>query len=202
MSVWSPVVFARSARAEGRRLSLTEWATLPEDEPGELVDSVLTEEEMIDPVHGLCASWLIALLRAWLGGRGFVFDADMKLAVRKDRGRKADACVYLPGRPPPPRRGLLRTPPDVVVEIVTPTPRDERRDRVDKMDDYAAFGITYYWLVDPALGSFEIFELKDGRYQRALGATCGVIAHVPGCEGLVIDLDALWDELERLGPED
>ena len=201
MSAWSPIVFSRGEQARGRRFSLAEWASLPEDEPGELVDGALIEEEMTDPVHGLCASWLIARLRSWLGGRGLVFDADVKLAVRKDRGRKADACVYLPGRPPPPRRGLLRTPPDIVVEIVTPTPRDERRDRVEKMDDYAAFGIAYYWLIDPALGSFEIFALSGGCYLRAFGATSGNVP-VPGCEGLVIDLDALWGELERLGPEE
>lgn len=57
--------------------------------------------------------------------------------------------MYLPGYPPLPRHGAVRVPPDVAVEVVTPTPRDVRRDRVEKVDDYAAFGVRYYWIVDP-----------------------------------------------------
>jgi Uma2 family endonuclease len=87
------------------------------------------------------------------------------------------------------------------VEVVTPTPRDERRDRVEKMSEYQAFGVRYYWLLDPALGSLEIFELRDGVYAKIEAATSGVVA-VPGCEGLVLDLDAFWARLAELGPEE
>ncbi len=53
--------------------------------------------------------------------------------------------------------------------------------------------------MDPALRSLEIFELgADGRYVKAVGAASGVIETVPGCEGLTVDLDALWDEVSRL----
>jgi hypothetical protein len=37
---------------------------------------------------------------------------------------------------------------------------------------------------------------------HALDVTEGLIEIVPGCEGLRLDLDALWAEMDRLGPED
>lgn len=154
---------------------------------------------MPDAVHELAVTWLIALLRTWLGTRGFVFGSEVKLALSPETGRKADVSVYLSDRPAPPRRGPLKAPPNVLIEVVTPTPRDERRDRVEKMAEYAAFGVRWYWIVDPALGSFEIFSLEsDGRYKNAATATSGAIDPVPGCDGLRIDVDALWSELARL----
>ena len=110
--------------------------------------------------------------------------------------------VFLPGSSVPPRRGPITQPPDILVEVVTPSPRDERRDRVEKMAEYAQFGVRYYWLIDPALGSIEIFELTTERlYQKVVGVTSGLIDSVPGCPGLKLDVDALWNELARLGGE-
>jgi len=202
MATWSPALASKHS-PQGRTLDLEAWAALPEDEGGELVDGFVAEEEVPDPIHGLAVSWLITLFRIWLGDRGgFVFDSDVKFVVSPTRGRKPDVSVYFPARPAPPRRGALREPPDIMVEVVSPSPADERRDRVEKMDEYAAFGVHYYWLVDPALGSLEIFELIAGRFTRCVAATAGVLRDVPGCPGLEVDLDRLWAELARLTDND
>lgn len=183
-------------------MSVEEWADLPEDEAGELVDGYLAEEEMPGLLHEMVVGWLYFTLRSWIAPRGgLVFGSEAKFAVAARRGRKPDLTMYLPGRPALPRRGAVRVPPDVAVEIVTPTPRDVRRDRVEKVDDYAAFGVRYYWIVDPEQETFEVLELgSDGRYVRALGATGGTLTAVPGCEGLTLDLDELWREGDALGP--
>jgi Uma2 family endonuclease len=202
MVSWSPAL-ASTVVQKGAPLQIEEWIALPEDTPGEFVDGHLTDEEMPDPVHELAVSWLIALFRGWLGARGgFVFASDVKLVVSMTRGRKPDISVYLPWRAAPPRRGALRVPPDIVIEVVSPSPADERRDRVEKMDEYAAFSVRFYWLVDPALGAVEIFELGDGRFSRAVAATSGQLSDVPGCADLVLDLDQLWAELGRLAPNE
>lgn len=184
------------------RVSLSEWEALPEDCPGEWIDGRLVEEEVPDYVHEVLVILLGRLLGNWMFPRGgLVAGSDAKFAVGSDRGRKPDLTVFFPDSEMPPRRGLVRVPPDIAVEIVSPSPRDGRRDRVEKVDEYAAFGVRYYWIVDPELRSLEILELgDDGRYAHAVGVTDGVLETVPGCEGLQLDLDALWSDLERLAP--
>lgn len=181
-------------------MTLAAWAQLPEDEEGELVDGRLVEEEMPDAIHEVIVVWLTFTLHGWLAPRrGVVLGSELRLAVSARRGRKADALVYLPGSKKPPARGLVRTPPDIILEVVSASPRDGRRDRVEKFDEYAAFGIKWYWIVDPALRTLEISELgADGRYVRALGASAGKVEQVPGCEGLALDLDAMWQEVDAL----
>jgi Uma2 family endonuclease len=186
------------------RISDEDWARLPEDEPGELVDGALVEEEVPDWIHETAVAWLVALLRAWgvpRGGR--VAASELKYLLRKGKGRKPDVSFLLPGTPPPPRRGALRRPPDVMIEVVSPSPRDVRRDRLEKRAEYAAFGVRWYWLLDPAARTLEIYELgADGRYIVVLGVGGGRVQSIPGCEGLELDLDELWAEIDALGEEE
>lgn len=181
-------------------LTLDEWFALPEDEPGELVEGRLEEEELPDYLHELLVMLLGRHLGNWvfpLGG--LVAGSDAKFAVGARQGRKPDLTLYLPGSRRPPARGLIRIPPDIAIEIVSPTPRDGRRDRVEKMADYAAFGIAWYWILDPHLRSLEILQLDpQGRYLHVLGASTGTLSQVPGCDGLTLDLDELWAVVDGL----
>ncbi|HEX2685576.1 MAG TPA: Uma2 family endonuclease [Kofleriaceae bacterium] len=186
------------------RMTVHAWAAMPEDEPGELCDGLLEDEEVADLTHETAVLWLGALLRTWASALGgFAFGSEVKFALSNIRGRKPDLSVFFPGRPPPPRRGPVSIPPDIAVEVVSPAPADQRRDRITKLTEYAIFGVRYYWILDPSARTFEILELgPDGRYVHVLGATEGTLSQVPGCTGLSLDLDDLWREIDRLGPEE
>ena len=187
--------------AHGPMATVEEWLELDEDDTRELVDGRLEEAEVPTAVHELGISWLIHTLRSWLGDRGFVFGSGLKLVLAVRTGRMPDLVVVLSERRPPLAHGPLREPPDIVVEFVSPSPRDERRDRVQKMTEYARFGVPYYWLVDPALRTFEIFACSSAGYTQVAAVTAGRMVPVPGCDGLTLDVSALWTELERLGSE-
>lgn len=180
-------------------MTLEEWADLDEDVPGELVDGQLVEEEVARNLHEVPVSWLVGTLRSWAIPRGgWVFGSEHKLGIAAGRGRKPDVSMYFPGTRLRANAGLSRTPPAVVVEVASPSPRDVHRDRVEKLREYAKFSVRFYWLVDPRTRLFEILELgADGRYTIAVSASEGTIV-VPGCEGLTLDLNELWAEVERL----
>jgi Uma2 family endonuclease len=185
-------------------VTLEAWAEMDEDEPGEIVDDRLVEEEVPSVLHETAVSWLIGVLRGWVVRRGgYVFGSELKLGMKaQKRGRKPDVTMYLPGVRPPGRSSSMGVrPPSVVIEVISPSPRDARRDRVEKVGEYARFGVRFYWLLDPHLRVLEILELgEQERYSIALSASDGVHA-APGCEGLTLDLDSLWAELDSL-PED
>ena len=192
-----------TAAASSRpKLTLEGWAALPEDERGELVDGELVEEELPSFVHEVIVIWLGAILRAWASPRGgLVAGSGLKLKVSRTRGRMADVVVYF-RRGRVQARGLVTVPPDIAIEIVSPDPKDQKRDRIDKLDEYAAFGVRYYWLVSPELRSIEILELgADGRYVHAQNISSGM-ATATGCAGLTIDVDDLWREVERAENEE
>jgi Uma2 family endonuclease len=184
-------------------MTVAEWEALPEDESGELVDGILVEEETPDFTHEAIVAWLLQILGAWtVPQQGYAFGSGAKYVVRPRRGRKPDLSVFFSATGKVPRRGAGRIAPDIVVEVLSPTPRDGRRDRVEKLDDYAAFGVAYYWIVDPEQRSIEILERgADGRYVHALGVLEGRVDTVPGCPGLALDVDALWSEVDQLFAE-
>lgn len=188
----------------GRPMSIEEWEAMDEDAPGELVDGRLEEEEVADTPHEVVFTALFLIIGAWAHARGGrAFGSEMKYALTKRRGRKPDISVFLTRDRKLPRHGASRQAPDVMIEIVSPRPRDHRRDRVQKLREYAAFGVRWYWIVDPEARMIEILRLgNDGHYAYALAATDGVV-DVPGCDGLKLDLDAIWHEIDdALDPED
>jgi Uma2 family endonuclease len=191
-------------QATAGRMTVHEWAAMPEDEPGELSDGLLEDEEEADPTHETAVLWLGSLLRTWIVSLGgFAFASGVKFALSNIRGRKPDLSVFFPGGPPLPRRGAVSVPADIAVEVLSPSPADQRRDRITKLTEYAAFGVRFYWMLDPTARTFEILQLRpDGRYIHVLGATEGKLPEIPGCAGLSLDLAELWREIDRLGPEE
>jgi Uma2 family endonuclease len=179
-------------------MTVEEWGDLDDDIEGELVDGVLEEEEVATFLHEIAVMWLAHVLRSWVRRRhGYVAGSEAKIAVGARRGRKSDLSVYLRGKAPALADTLVRTPPHVVVEVVSPRPRDARRDRVEKLRDYARVGIRYYWILDPQLRTLEILELESGgRYRVAVAHSRGRL-RIPGCPGLVLDLDDLWAEVDE-----
>jgi Uma2 family endonuclease len=81
-------------------------------------------------------------------------------------------------------------PPDLVVEIVSPS--SITRDRVDKMRIYRNFGIPEYWIVDPRYASIEIFYLTGKEYELYSVAVEKGAVQSKVLEGLVVNMDDMF----------
>lgn len=183
-------------------MTLEEWSELDEDAPGELVNGLLEEEEVTTTLHELVAAYLLATLFTQLLPRGgLALGAESKIRTGDRTGRKPDVSVYFPGATLPGKHAkLAKTPPSTLIEVLTPTPRDEHRDRVTKRAEYSAAGVPFYWIVDPEDRVVEVLQLEGDAYAPLVVASGGVLP-VPGCEDVTVDLDALWAGADKL-PDD
>lgn len=170
-------------------MSIDEW--LVYDGPGELVEGILVEEKSRTPLQDAAAAWFLATLRAWALPRGgVVFGRGHKLVVATATGRKPDVCVYIPKEKT--GEGGALTTPTLVLEVLSANSVDNRRARVTTLKAYEKLGVSWYWILDASVRSFEALELtSENRYTHFLDALDGQLPET-GPEGLAIDLDALW----------
>jgi Uma2 family endonuclease len=75
------------------------------------------------------------------------------------------------------------------VEIISPT--SLRRDRYDKRELYARFGVSEFWLADLANRSIEILSLQKGAYQLLSCSTNAGKIHSDILPGFEFDLAVL-----------
>ena len=86
------------------------------------------------------------------------------------------------------RRGVMGVP-DLVVEVISPS--SLRRDRYEKRELYARFGVKEFWLADVANRSLEVLTLQAGDYQLSACATGAGKVRSALLPGLEVDLAQL-----------
>lgn len=166
------------------------WAALPEDDDRELVGGELVEAEVAGFGHCRVVALLTVQLHAHFAPRGaYVVGDGLRLSLTDRGGRVPDAAVFLAR---PPRTGPVDLAPAIVVEVLSPGPVNQRRDRLAKVAEYAARGIAQCWIVDPEAQTLEILALRGAVYAHVAAGARGPLP-VPDHPGLTLDLDALFE---------
>jgi Uma2 family endonuclease len=85
----------------------------------------------------------------------------------------------------------LTGPPDLVVEVVSESTAS--LDREIKPKQYALYGVSEFWRVDPFERTVDIFRLKEGEYE--LAASLGFEENLtsPLFPGLILPVSSLWE---------
>jgi Uma2 family endonuclease len=85
----------------------------------------------------------------------------------------------------------LSGPPDLVVEVISESTK--RLDREVKLKQYALYGVSEYWLVDPEGKSVEVFRLKGKEYELVARLGFGDTLTSPLLPGLKLPVASLWE---------
>lgn len=93
--------------------------------------------------------------------------------------------IYLPN-------GVVEGPPDIVVEILSPSTRGI--DQIRKAALYARGGVREYWIADPDAPFLTVYSLRDGVYEAVSHQDRMQPSLV--LQDLAIDLDALFTGLD------
>jgi len=93
------------------------------------------------------------------------------------------------------KRGRLFGPPDLVVEIISPS--SYYRDRYEKFAIYEKYGVKEYWIVLPGEKVVEVWCLKEGKY--VLHSIAAEKGEVKSCvlKGLKVRVEEVLKESER-----
>jgi Uma2 family endonuclease len=153
-----------SAPAAVRLLTAEEFAELPnpaDDSQQELVKGVIVTMPPPSFYHGLCCIEIGSRLRnhAREHNAGFVVGNDSGVVVARnpDTVRGPDVAIFSRERlPEPPRKGYPGVPPDLAVEILSPSDVFTRVQQ--KVQEYLNAGLRLVWILVPEDRSVAVFR--------------------------------------------
>src|SRR5438876_1025170 len=148
-----------------KRWTYEEYYRLDDDQRYEIIDGNLLRAPAPDTWHQDWSHDLTLLIATHVKrqkvGKVFVAPVDVVLdaenTVQPDLVFIASANLGIIQQ-----RAIFGTP-DLLIELISPS--SVRRDRYDKKQLYARFGVKEYWIGDPANKSLEILTLKERGYE-------------------------------------
>jgi Uma2 family endonuclease len=152
------------------RMTVKEYFALPTDEPCEtlLIYGELITMPRPKPKHNRSIHFLGHILDRWTVhlDLGMVFfDNDLILDEEADLVYAPDLMFLLKKHLNQYRNELVYGPVDLAIEILSPSERPYLQQR--KFADYEAYGIPWYWIIDPTGDepTLQEHQLTNGRYE-------------------------------------
>jgi len=148
---------------------------------------------MPSAAHQWILGFLYQLLHAWSAQhqRPRPLFAPIPVSIRTSKYREPD--LLLPRHTPAPDDRDISTP-VLVLEIVSPDAKSQRRDHTEKRRDYAQAGIPEYWIVDPETETIIVLTLPEGQHEYLTHGEFrpGQTATSKLLEGFTVDVTACF----------
>ena len=170
---------------------------MTESEKVEFINGEVIVHSPVKKRHNTCVGNLYKLLDTYVEDKKLGFVGFEKILIRLTRNDyEPDICFFKREKSTSftPEQMLFPAP-DLVVAVLSNSTAD--RDRGIKFNDYAAHGVTEYWIIDPEKEILEQYLLVDDSYVLELKSGTGNVLS-KAVEGFEIPTRALFDDAENL----
>lgn len=150
--------------------------------------------------HQRIVQFLFILLRAFVSThcRGEVFVAPLPVRLSPGKFREPD-LVFVDAD-----RGEYKGVPDgadLVVEVVSAAADGRRRDTQTKVTEYAAAGISEYWIIDPEKETITVNHLVNQSYDSVILSQRGGLAKSQRLSGFEVSVDDVLNSAANASSE-
>lgn len=183
-------------RAEARKRRYF-YEVVTEHQKAEFINGEIVVHTPVKYQHNQASFRLASLMNAYVQRHSLGAVGHEKLLVTLTRNDyEPDICFFGVEKASGFTPDQTRFPaPDMVVEVTSES--TEAIDRGVKFEDYAAHGVSEYWLVDPTAETIEQYILAESGYELAVKVRTGSIASTV-VNGFEIPVRAVFDDKEHL----
>ncbi len=173
------------------------YEIIDENKKMEFINGEIDFHSPLKLEHNTATGLLYTLLRAFVTQNNLGFVGIEKILISLTRNDyEPDVCFFGNAKADEFKRGQMKFPaPDLVVEVLSESTAE--KDRTTKFDDYAAHGVTEYWIVDPERETVEQYVLQAEKYELLLKTKDGTISSVV-LPDFKIQIRAVFDEQTNL----
>jgi Uma2 family endonuclease len=173
------------------------YASITEDDKAEFINGRAIFHSPVKLKHNNASILLLVLLRAYVNMHHLGFVGHEKILISLTRNDyEPDICFFSRAKSDRFERNQMRFPaPDFIAEVLSDS--TEAYDRDVKFEDYAAHGVSEYWIIDPEAETVEQYALRDEAYTLLFKVNSGNLQSV-AVPGFDIPVRAIFDEAENL----
>lgn len=171
--------------------------TMTEGEKVEFINGEVVVHSPVKLQHNNASKSLLVLMSAYVQTHSLGLVGHEKLMISLTRNDyEPDICFFAKQKADTFTAKQMRFPaPDFIAEVLSES--TAHNDRGVKFDDYAAHGVTEYWIIDPDGEMVEHYLLDGDAYRLNVKAGSGMLISraIPGFQ---IPVRAIFDESENL----
>jgi Uma2 family endonuclease len=160
-----------------KRVTYEEWLTMPEVR--DAIEEVVNGEIRIIPPPKMNHQWIVKGLSKTIDSQVdcskiAVFGTAVCRVIREAplTTRIPDICVFEIATMVE-KNGYMHSPPQLAIQILSPSNR--RREREEKLGDYAAIGVPEVWVLSPEAHTVEVLLLENGFLRSVEILTAGAL---------------------------